>query len=152
MKLGKFLKLFISFLCLCLDMFLLFAITLDPLKGSSISVLIHSNVQKTIIVSIVAWSLMNGAIYAVSYFVNLLDRKLATKFEQQALKLSIIISLLIGMLTIETPEQFELIATLVSFVLIFNFFFPKEFPKTISQIKTELIHKWNFKKNKTNQK
>jgi hypothetical protein len=96
----------------------------------------------------IAWCLINGSIYSISCFVSLINRKLAAKFEQQALKLSIIISVLIGMLTIETPEQFELVATLVSFALIFNFFFPKDFPKTLSQIKTEFIHKWRSDKDK----
>ena len=98
------------------------------MKGSSISVLINSNILKTIVISAISWALINGAIYSISYFVSLLDRNLAMKFEQQALKLSVVLSVLIGMITIETPEQFELVATLVSFVLIFNFFFPKEFP------------------------
>lgn len=128
MKLSNFLKLLISFVCLCVDLLLLFGITLNPLKGSSISVLINSNILKTIVISAISWALINGAIYSISYFVSLLDRNLAMKFEQQALKLSVVLSVLIGMITIETPEQFELVATLVSFVLIFNFFFPKEFP------------------------
>ncbi|MEY8441851.1 hypothetical protein AALA17_04225 [Lactobacillaceae bacterium 24-114] len=152
MKLGNFLKLLISFVCFFIDLFLLFGITLYPLKGSSISFLIHSNILKTIIISAIACSLINGAIYSISYLISLIDHELATKFEEQALKLSIILSILIGMLTIETPEQFEMVATLVSFILIFNFFFPKEFPQTIAQIKTELIHKWNSNKKKKHQK
>lgn len=129
---------------------MLFWLMAFPLKGSALSVLMHSNIIKSIIVLLVAFSLIDGAIYSISYLVSLVDRKLAIKFERQALKIGIIISVLVGMLTIETPDQFELVATLVSFVLIFNFFFPKEIPKTIAQIKTELIHKWHNNKHKNN--
>lgn len=135
---------------LCLDVVMLVWLTVFPLKGSALSVLMNSNIMKSLIVLLVAFSLIDGAIYSISYLVNLIDRELAIKFEQQALKIGVIISVLVGMLTIETPDQFELMATLVSFVLIFNFFFPKEFSKTIAQIKAELIHKWSNNKNKKN--
>ena len=143
MKLNKFIKTLIALTCLCLDVIFLCGITFYPLKESALNILIRSNIYKTIIVSLVSWSFITASIYAISYFVAMIDANLADKFERQLIKIGIILSLLIGMLTIETPEQFELVATLVSFVLIFNFFFPKDLPNTLTQIKAKLVHKWN---------
>lgn len=90
-------------------------------------------------------ALVTATEFVIGYLSNV---DLAQKVAKQLNKFGVLISLMIAMLYSETPDQFELLATLISFALIFQSLFPKGLNDLVSQIRTKAIQKWKNHENK----
>lgn len=72
-------------------------------------------------------------------------------FMPQLVQLNLIATIICGLLITENKDDFQLIATIISFALIFQYFFPKNLKNTIINIQNKSINKRkhiNKKKNK----
>ncbi len=123
-----------------------------PLKGSAMYELIHADLLRPFVLIFLIYSVLTTANYIIVYLVSLTDVVLSKKLNSQLAKLGLLLSIVIGLLVTESSDHFQLIATLISFVLIFQFFIPKGLPKTLQQIELKLIRKRNNNASKKDNK
>lgn len=70
------------------------------------------------------------------------------KLNREIIPFELVVSLILSMLLTETTEQFQFVATIVSFALLFQALFPKHFVEDIVKFNTDIHKKWSQYKNK----
>lgn len=115
---------------------------------SALYALEHSNVLFSLIAifpTYLVWNLFVSAIEIITLLIS--DYELAEKVTSRLYKLGILVSLVVAMLYTETPDNFQLLATLISFCLIFQYFIPKDFPHLTVEIHRSFVKKRRQYKN-----
>ena len=92
------------------------------------------------------WNLFVILIEVIS--ISISNYKLSEKLTNRLYRLGILISLVVSMLYTETADQFQLLATLISFCLIFQFLIPNDFQNLLVDIKRNAHQKRAKHKNK----
>lgn len=114
-----------------------------PLKGAAIVSLAHSNLGMSLFAIFVIFILINGIGAILSAVIMEIDANDANKFLTGTVKLSFITATVLGLLLTESSDEFQLVATIISFVLIFQYFFPKELKDAFVDAQRKLVNKWN---------
>ena len=121
-------------------------------KSSALYALEHSNLLVLIIVMFpiyLVWNVFVLSIEIMSIFFS--NYALSQKLTSRLYKFGILVTLVVAMLYTETPDQFQLLATLISFCLIFQFLVPSDLPNLLVDIKRDAQKKWTkHKRNKEN--
>ena len=91
----------------------------------------------------VIFILINGIGAILSAVIMEIDANDANKFLTGTVKLSFITATVLGLLLTESSDEFQLVATIISFVLIFQYFFPKELKDAFVDAQRKLVNKWN---------
>lgn len=118
-------------------------------KSSVLYQIERSNLITVFLEAVFIYLVWNALVTATEFVIGYLSNvDLAQKVAKQLNKFGVLISLMIAMLYSETPDQFELLATLISFALIFQSLFPKGLNDLVSQIRTKAIQKWKNHENK----
>ena len=118
-------------------------------KGSALYEIEHANLLITIIAMLpiyLVWNLFVILIEVIS--ISISNYKLSEKLTNRLYRLGILISLVVSMLYTETADQFQLLATLISFCLIFQFLIPNDFQNLHVDIKRNAHQKRAKHKNK----
>ena len=87
--------------------------------------------------------MINGIGIFISLIIFNIDIEYSDKFINQFVKFSLIIAIITGLLLTESSNTFQLVATVISFALIFQYFFPKEMKDTFVGLYRKLINKRN---------
>lgn len=111
-------------------------------KRSALYALEHTDLFALIVVTVVTFFVWNTLVIGIEILANLISNyDLSQKLSNRLYKLGILISLIIAMLYTETSDQFQLLATLISFVLIFNFLVPNDLNNLFAEIFRNANHK-----------
>lgn len=114
-----------------------------PLKGAAIVSLAHSNLGMSLFAILVIFILLNSIGTFLAVIIIEIDVNDADKFLTGTVKFSFIAATVLGLLLTESSDEFQLVATIVSFVLIFQYFFPKELKDAFVDVQRKLVNKWN---------
>lgn len=82
-----------------------------------------------------------GTILAVAIIE--IDANDADKFLTGTIKFSFITATVLGLLLTESSDEFQLVATIISFILLFQYFFPKELKDTFVDVQRKLVNNWD---------
>lgn len=91
----------------------------------------------------VIFILLNGIGAILSAVIMEIDANDADEFLTGTVKFSFIAATVLGLLLTESSDEFQLVATIISFVLIFQYFFPKELKDAFVDAQRKLVNKWN---------
>lgn len=120
-----------------------------PLKHSAWAMIANSNLLLSLLAVIGIFAITDFATTLIAVLIMEIDSIDADIFMSQSSKLNFIVSVTCGLLLTEDSDNFQLIATTISFILVFQYFFPKEFKKTLTDIQVKFVKKWHTKsKNK----
>ena len=142
----------VSFGCLILllaGVFLVFRLCTTADKSSALYEVEHSNWLVLLIAIFpiyITWNLFVILIESISIYIS--NYELSEKLTNRLNKLGILIALVVAMLYTETPDQFQLLATLISFCLIFQFLIPDDLQNLLVDIKRNAHQKRAKRKNK----
>lgn len=118
-------------------------------KRSALYMLEHSHLIIIFLAVFGIYLIWNVWVLAFEIVITFLSNNdLAQKFTRQLHKFGVLVSLIVAMLYIQTPDQFELLATLISFALIFQFLMPNGLYNLIMEMRSNAFHKWTNKKHK----
>ena len=116
-------------------------------KRSALYEVAHSNLVFLLIATFIVFAVWNMLVIAIEIMITFLSNyDLADKLTNKLYKFGILISLLLSMLYTETPDQFQLLATLISFALIFQFLLPNGLRNLIANIRKQASNKWHKNK------
>ena len=122
---------------------ILFRIFTHPLANSAWAELMHSHLFISLGVIVGLFVIINGIGIFISLIIFNIDIEDSDKFINQFVKFSLIIAIITGLLLTESSNTFQLVATVISFALIFQYFFPKEMKDTFVGLYRKLINKRN---------
>lgn len=111
-------------------------------KHSAWSTLQHSNLFASFLAMFIIFISLTLIGTAISMFILKINAEAAEKFLTSFAKLNFIASIVIGLLITEDSNDFQLIVTVISFVLIFQYFFPKELKAAMIDVHRSFINKW----------
>lgn len=153
--LNSFLRISATFACLLflfVGILLVIRLCVEADKSSAFYALEHSDLLISAIVMFpiyLVWNLLVLSIEIMSIFFS--NYELSEKITSRLYKFGILVALVVAMLYTETPDQFQLLATLISFCLIFNFLVPNDLPKLFIEVKRNAQKKRaKCKRNKEN--
>lgn len=152
MRLFKFLikasTVICCFLFLITFVYSIFRLWQTTDKRSALYAIEHSNFITSLIAFVVILMFWNLLVIAIKIIVVVLSNyDLSEKLTSGMYKLGILISLTVAMLYTETPDEFQLLASLISFCLIFHFLVPNDFHNLFIEIFRNAKHKWGKNKN-----
>lgn len=128
---------------------ILFRIFTHPLANSAWAELMHSHLFISLGVIVGLFVIINGIGIFISLIILNIDIEDSDKFINQFAKFSLIIAIITGLLLTESSNTFQLVATVISFALIFQYFFPKEMNNTLIDVYRKFI---NIRKRKGKEK
>lgn len=121
------------------------------LNNSALFSLMNSNLLFSFLTILTVFPIMNLITVLFLLLILKIGVKNAEIFMPQLVQLNLIASIICGLLITENKDDFQLIATIISFALIFQYFFPKNLKDIIINIQNKSINKRkhiNKKKNK----
>ena len=119
----------------------LIRIITHPFKNSAWVSLAHSDLANSLLAIFIIFLLINTIGEFISVVIMEIDVADADKFLTGSAKFSCIAATVIGLLLTESSDEFQLVATAISFILIFEHFFPKELKEALVDAQRKLIHK-----------
>lgn len=122
--------------------YFLIEIVKSYIKYSAWNSLQHSNLTTSFLAIFIIFSSLTLIGAAISILILKIDAEASEKFLTSFVKLNFITSIVIGLLITEDSNDFQLIVTVISFVLIFQYFFPKELKTAIIDVHYSLIDRW----------
>lgn len=121
---------------------LLIEIFIHPLHNSAWDNLASSNLLLSLLVILAIFSLLNLIAVLISLLILTIDMKDADLLIKELTKINLIVSIVIGLLLTERSDDFQLIATTISFILVFQYFFPKEIKDVFIDTQRKFIDEW----------